>query len=321
MKNFLLFLTCLLTLAATAQKVNYKILSDDPRNVKSFSLALEPAYLDLYASDFHLGYSIRAELLLLKRLELRADFRRAYFDMNQKEAENNPWLPKNGVKQASAFEAGFSLFFFDKLTKTQTKLVLSSRTSGNYTYTKYIMIPATARKMFGVGGGLYNNRVALNIEKDKQVNFDIAKGNGDTAVSGDDIFTMFNASVLYGGLHWKKIIDVIADTDYGMRKVGGMTDFYIDFLFAPVLHFSDVKDPNGEIYEVKAASDHLKRMGWRLGWTYRHPNKVGFTYKMEFGSRPGYQTKKGISLDNEKAFFLFTLGFNIPAGKKKDLQK
>ncbi len=300
---------------AMAQNVNYRILTDDPENVKAFSLSLEPFYCDLYRSDVHLGYSVRADLLFLKRMELRADFRRAYLDVTGKETIVSAYYPKNGAKMALFGEAGVSLFLVDKLKKTQAKLVLSSSSDGSYTYTKYIMIPATKRKMWGVRGGIYNNRVAF--EMDGTDSFFVMKDNNGTETPAvNNTVTMFNATSLYGGLHWKSIVDVVASTDYGTRKVGKMVDFYIDFLFAPVVAFSDVKSPGGAEFGLKAKSDHVKRMGWRAGWVYRHPNKVGICYKFEFGARPGFRSADKMDFTSERSYMMFTIGVNIPAIKK-----
>ncbi|MDX5321772.1 MAG: hypothetical protein LPK45_11580 [Bacteroidota bacterium] len=304
---------------ANAQQVNYRITSDDPKNVKAFSLSLEPFYCDLSGVDIHIGYSLRADLLILKRMEVRGDFRRAYVDINGGETKTQYFYPKNETKMASYFEAGASLFLSDRTQKVNTKLVLSSRTSGNYTYTKYIMIPATKRKMFGLRGGLYNNRVAFEVDGNGQY-FELKDGNGDTLAGGapDNAVSMYNTTSLYAGLHWKSIIDVVAQTDYGRKKVGGVSDFYIDVLLGSIVQFSDLMSTGGTIYSMNPDNDKVKRIGWRAGWIYRHPNKVGLTFKFEFGARPGFKSVDKISMDSERIFMMFTTGLNIPAGKKKE---
>lgn len=317
MKAILVFVFLTVGTCAMAQQVNYRILSDDPENVKAFSLSLEPFYCDLYPLDLHMGYSVRADLLFLKRMELRADFRRAYLDINGQETNTTEYYPKNGAKFATYGEAGFSLFLTDKLRSTEVKLVLSSRSYGDYTFTRYIMVPATKRKMWGVRGGMYNNRVAY--EMNGTDSFFVMKGTNDTETPAvDNTVTMVNTSCLYGGLHWKSIVDLVASTDYGTRKVGKMADFYIDFLFAPVVAFGDVRSPGGvSEFSLKAKPDNIKRMGWRAGWAYRHPNKVGMCYKLEFGARPGFRSSDKPKFLTERSFMMFTFGINIPAIKKK----
>lgn len=316
MKPILFLLGLAFGAHAMAQQVNYRILTDDPENVKAFSLSLEPFYCDLASTNIHLGYSIRADLLLLKRMEVRADFRRAYLDINGGETNTSDYYPKKGAKLALYGEAGASLFFVDKLKKTQAKLVLSSSSDGSYTYTKYIMIPATKRKMWGVRGGIYNNRVAFELS-DPDSFFVMKASDGTESQAVDNTISMVNTTSLYAGLHWKSIVDVVASTDYGTRKVGSMVDFYIDFLFAPVVFFGDVKSPAGGEFSLKANSGHIKRMGWRAGWTYRHPNKVALSYKFEFGARPGFRSSEEFAFITERSFMMFTVGLNIPAIKKK----
>ncbi len=315
MKNSILIICLLLACSASAQKVNYKIVSDDPNNVKAFSLSLEPFYADLAAPDIHLGYSVRADLLLFKRLELRADFRKAYLDINGDETKTQYFYPKNDAKKATFGEAGVSFFFLDNTKKSRAKLVLSSRTSGNTTYTKYIMIPAKKRTLVGLRGGLYVNNFAFEIDNNGEY-FEVKDQNDVITDAADNTVSMYSTSALYGGLHTKSIIDVVAKTDYGTKKIGAMTDFYIDVLFAPIVNFGDIRNPAGELHSIEAKSENVKRIGWRAGWTYRHPNKVGFSYKLEMGARPGFRSTEKISFKSERVFLMMTVGLNIPAGKK-----
>ncbi|MBI1223288.1 MAG: hypothetical protein GC180_11845 [Bacteroidetes bacterium] len=320
MKRIALIIGLLFSTGVIAQQVNYKILSDDPKNVKAFSLSLEPFYCDLSTIDIHMGWQVRADLLILKRMEVRGDFRKAYLDINgNNTGPSTDPTPVNGVKPAWYGEAGVSLFLFDKVRKTQTKLVLSQRTSGNYTYTKYIMIPAMKRKMFGIRGGIYNYRVAMELDSKNSAFFTMKSENGTIVKNTADANTvsMYFTSSIYGGLHWKSIIDVVAQTDYGKKKVGAMSDFYIDVLFSPVVQFGNVTQSN-TTYSLDPNNDKLKRIGWRAGWQVRHPNKVWLSCKAEFGARPGFKSTDKIGFDSERIYMMFSVGINIPAGKKKE---
>src|SRR5690606_23889849 len=144
-KITLVFFLLGLSLGLHAQKVNYRITKDDPNNIKPISISLEPFYADVYSTNMTLGFSLRADALILKRMEARGDFRRAYLDMSGGETNKSYPYPKNDAKPALYFEGGVSLFFTNRTKKVNTKLVLSQNTFGNYTFTRYIMIPATKR--------------------------------------------------------------------------------------------------------------------------------------------------------------------------------
>jgi len=315
MKKLIFILSLFTAASVTAQKVNYKILSDDPKNVKAFSLSLEPFYADLSGPDIHLGYSVRADLLLFKRLEVRADYRKAYLDINGDETKTQYFYPKNDAKQATFGEAGVSLFLFDNIKKSRTKLVLSSATFGNVRVTNYIMIPAKKRTMFGVRGGLFVNNFAFEVDDNGEF-FEVKDPNDVITDAKDNTISMYTTSVIYGGLHSKSIIDVVAKTDYGTKKVGAMSDFYIDVLFAPIVNFGDLKSPDGTVHTIEAKKENVKRIGWRLGWAYRHPNKVALCYKLEMGARPGFRASEKITFNSERVFLMMTVGLNIPAGKR-----
>lgn len=301
-----------------AQEVSYRILTDDPDEIKPLSISLEPFYFDLYPKNMNMGYSVRADLLFLKRLELRADFRGAYLDFLIEDAGSGTYTAKNDPKKAMYMEAGASLFFTNKKKKVTTKLVLSSRTVGDYTYTRYIMVPATKRKMWGVRAGLSNNRLVTELTDGQQGYMEKIResdGTRDTLVNG--AFPMYNVTSLYAGLHWKSVINLVADTDYGKKRSARVNDFYLDLLFAPVVHMGAVKDATGNIYKLETDSKHIKRFGWRLGWVIRDPNRVWMTYKFEMGARPGITSTEGYGLKFDNSFLMFTFGINIPALKAK----
>jgi len=315
MKKLSVLICLLIAATASAQKVKYKIISDDPKNVKVFSLSLEPFYADVSAPDIHLGYSLRADLLLFKRLELRGDFRKAYLDINGDETKTQYYYPKNDAKPATYVEAGFSLFLRDKVIRSEAKMILSSHSFGNTTYTRYMMIPAKKRNMFGIRGGLYTNHFAFQVDGNGEY-FKVTDPNGVSIDAEENTVSMYTTSAFYGGLHFKSIVDVVASTDYGTKKVGAMTDFYFDVLFAPLVKFGDIKSPNGVTNSLDAKKENVKRIGWRVGWAYRHPNKVGICYKLEMGARPGFRSIDKISYKSERVFLMFTVGLNIPAGKR-----
>src|SRR5690606_8992147 len=95
--------------------------------------------------------------------------------------------------------------------------------------------------------------------------FEMKDEKGVDVPVADNTVSMLNVTSFYGGLHFRSIIDLVAETDYGKKKAGGTVDFFIDFMFAPILNFSDVKNKNGDVYDFDAKKENKKRLGWRAG--------------------------------------------------------
>lgn len=159
------------------------------------------------------------------------------------------------------------------------------------------------------------NRIAFEVDGNGEY-FDVTAPNDAVAPAEENTVSMYTTSAISGGLHWKSIVDVVVSTDYGTKKVGGMTDFFVDVMLAPLVNFSDINSPNGIVHAMDAKPENIKRIGWRAGWVFRHPNKVGICYKFEFGARPGFRSEDKISFSSERSFLLLTVGLNIPAGKR-----
>jgi len=309
-------LTCILAFlffgnAVQAQQVRYKVLEDDPSDYKAVSLSLEPFYADIHSVNIAAGFSVRADALIMRRFEVRADFRRSYWDSKSGEEGKN-LLSVNGIKNQLFFEGGGSLFFTNKTRRKSLKVVLSSYTSGNYRHTKSIQVPAHVRSMWGIRGGFSYASTPVVLENDHTEYMQLLNKDGVDVSDQEDLdaLTMFNRSTVYAGLTWKTIKSLVVSTDYGTKSNKNAADFYIDFLFAPTVNVRNIVKDDGTEYSVKFEGDNMKRMGWRTGWAVRSPNAIGLTYKFEMGSRPGYRSKKGITFEN--AFMMFTVGLNIP---------
>lgn len=87
-----------------------------------------------------------------------------------------------------------------------------------------------------------------------------------------------------------------------------MHDLYADVMMGTVMLIANVKTTKKE-YEIVTTKSIVKQMiGWRVGWVYRGPSKVNFAAKVEFGSKPQYNT--GDTFSGYYGFVGF--GLNIP---------
>ncbi|MDZ4758937.1 MAG: hypothetical protein SGJ10_12470 [Bacteroidota bacterium] len=306
-----LLLTCLV-FAASSQTITYKVKSDNA-DPKPASLSLEPFYMDYWTGDLSMGYSVRADVTLLNRFQIKADFRRSYLDifLNDKlDGRKRTWT-----------EIGGALLFVNRTKDANIRVVLSSSTSysGSYktTYTKSISVPGTVRKQIGLRAGLLNisspfsaSRNTSNASGETPLYYTM---KGDTTRKSVNVAQMNLIGTIHAGLDFNKIYDLIIYADgYGRRRAAMYSNFYIDGIFAPVIGLKTVDSAlsNNPNYDG-LHSDTYKRFGWRAGWIIRYPRSVFLAYKMEFGGMPGIKTGKW-----SNGYFVMTMGINIPMSIK-----
>lgn len=293
---------------AVSQEITYKVKSDNPES-KVASFSLEPFYMDWWSGDMSLGYSVRADVNILKRIQLKADFRRSYMDLFL-----GGELPK-GHKRTWT-ELGGALLIRDKKLDRSIKVVLSSSSysSGGYTYTntKYIMVPGTVRKQIGLRAGLLNISSPLSLGSNntlKTVNPLYYTITGDTTKWPLQAAQQSFIGTIHAGVDFNKIYDLVIYADgYGRRRAAMYSNFYIDGILAPYVGLKNVDATKTNLPNYdKVHSDNIKHWGWRMGWVIRHPNNLFLTYKMEFGSMPGVKTSA-----LSTGYFVMTIGLNIP---------
>lgn len=331
MKKVITALLLMTSSLAFSQKLRYEILKDEPDKIKNATFHIDPFYADAWMTNITLGFGLRADVMLKKRLSGNLFFRRAYADINARtHADGDLAYPKRGFKKLTYFEPVVNYHVIDKLKKKSVKVVISSSTSysGNYktTTTKYIMVPGTVRKIRGVRGGFYFLNSAIDMDQGDATSTFEAKndtnivkfGSYGDRVHGSPIYnayTQMNQIAVFGGITFKSITNLQTKID-GYRKTRGnygFYDFYFDLMFAPVLHYQDIKFKDGTIYSVKNNSN--KRTGWRTGILWKLVNKPYMSYGFEFGSRPGYAGEdKGIL--NSRFFMNMFMGVSIPYNLK-----
>lgn len=320
MKRFLTFmlLSALSAYVVDAQTVRYKVKKDDPKDFKNFMLHLDPLMMDCYFTNLSAGVAVRADYMLGKVLDVSAQYRKPYFDMNYNSLKDETvgFYGKNGIKQMSYMEATAQLHFLDKIKPTNHRVVFykSTSTSGNYqtTTTKFVDIPGHVRKIKSLrGGAIWHNT---------SVDFDglfgtegewSGKMEGDTTtVYFSQGGTMMRSMVFYGGLSGQTIANFKVLTDkYGMKYITPWNSFYVDVMFAPVLNFADViSSANNATYTVENAK--INRIGWRVGYVIRNHKGPGMTMALNFGSRPGIVGEGGIM--SPRLFFDMNVGVGIP---------
>lgn len=291
---------------ANAQKLSYDIVKDDPKNFKPFSLSLDPFNGGMYMGNALIGAKVKADLILFKRIEARFEYNYFYLDMlaSKKKVSTN----------SSGMELGGSFFLFNRTKNKTLEVTLSTSESGNKRYRTYLKVPAHKFVMWGIRGGVLvekNNFQATAADKFVVINvannLDTMKSFG--SAKNAEFETQLISTILYAGISRKGITNLLLDVDgYNKKKKNAvMNDVFVDVMMAPILSIANIQQVNREL-EVIPADGVKQTIGWRCGWVFRNPEKVGFSAKIEFGSKP--QIKTGDSFGAYYGFVSF--GLNIP---------
>lgn len=336
MKKILYILTVILAGASgiKAQSVTYRVTMDDPYDIKNFSLAIDPLFMDISGQNtFSGGWGLRADYLLGKRLQMNFDMRNA-FGTNGHDVKD----PYNNTRNYFYMEGALGLVLSHREVTRNVPIILSQSTSGNYRYTVSISggVPARMRKMVMLRGGVYQMTNAFNLANlsDSLTTFKPKSGGTvehtyrgmdslNLFVSKDKTknFGGFASTAVFAGFNFKTICQLVLDVDgYGQRGNIRYNDFFIDGIFAPVVSLKnyttlDTTGGNTTRTEYDIKTKEKRYFGWRMGWVYRKPKDQGFSMKFEFGQRPGYksfETNGKQSSYLKDMYLMFTFGLYIP---------
>lgn len=307
---------------------NYKVLVDDPDHLHPLFLSFDILTADTWNTSSYMGYGLRAEANVLRYGSISFDYRKGYLGEKQK-----------------VTELGGSLNLFCSRKKSIARVVLSSSAIayGNKLVIKgtSINVPAIKKTVLQARGGIAAFNAGIDeapdgngksasedprkfyIKKDTN-NIIIGFGKGYKGVYG---FTGFmKMQVYYAGLSMRTIRNLVIAHDEGLASNSDSYNFYVDALAGGDLSFTDItysyrpsalslyEFPTGtkpEEYELVAKS--TKKMGWRAGWEAKTNAGASISYKVEFGSRPGYKSGKGLLASNN--YLVLAAGISISGGK------
>ncbi|MCW3124220.1 MAG: hypothetical protein JWQ38_3712 [Flavipsychrobacter sp.] len=314
------------SLASTAQMTSYTLLSSDPDDYKR-----SVVYVDLFTADTYLnpnlGSAVKAETVIGNRIMPWLQMKYSWADANTHHVVSGFPTNASGLKKQFILDAGGALFLVSKNKDKRVKVVLSSHSFGGYTHTKYLMVPSTIKRMFGVEGGVYYNRRALEFEDKSHALYSYKSTTGSYAGPIEDVgstssaagaptgesykpLSMTNIMSIYGGIHYRKITNTsIRASGYGKRTNATIMDWYADIMLAPYVPIADVVDNTGQTFELVAAKGAINHLGWKAGATYHTAKTFSFEYNFEFGKKPGPSLGKGFMTNG--AYISMGLGFSL----------
>lgn len=322
----------LFVIKGNAQNVTYTTSTDDPDDVKNFQVHLSPFYMDMSRANLiNMGWELWATADIKKKLRFMTSFRSSYLELNKPPAVSevppiNTYYTKAHIGKSWKFEAIGQFNFVDRTRKGSVKVILEQYTTGygkySTTHTKYLMVPGTIRKSYGLRGGIYNLYTAIKLENTKGLNggsafYILDKKHAQSALS-DTIkmsgYNSMNSMVFAAGIDMRKVVNLIINTDtYGTCASRSSTNLYVDLLLAVFNNYRNVfYIDSGKTTEYTVKPFGKRPLGWRVGWQFTNPEKAGMSMKFEFGKRPEWQSKgaSGIFMD-------FNVGINIPFRVKK----
>lgn len=299
--------------------VNYRVLRDDPDNLRPVVLSLDVLTADTWNLDGYLGYGMRADVNLKKYGTVIMDYRKGYLGSKQR-----------------AIELGGALNLFCSRKKVNTRVVLSSSSfaygSNLFTSATSISVPGIKKTVLQARGGIASFKTDIDIFADDAEGFEMIKdtnrvqmddfGKNYRGVSG---FTaLMKMQTYYVGLSIRTISNLVIAHDRGLGSNSNNYNFYADALFGGGQDFSNVNYRySSDLYargfpkgtkpdEYTVSGVNVKKIGWRAGWEAKTNNGFGMSYKAEFGSRPGYKIGGFIK---SNTYVMLAAGFSIGAGK------
>lgn len=321
-----------LGLELKAQSVTYRVTKNDPYDIKNFTLAIDPLFFDVNGENgFAFGWGARANWFMGKAVDFNFDIRSGFGTRGYDIDDNN-------TRNYFAMEGSIGLTLSNKVKSRNVPIILSSSsyTSGGYTYTTTYSIsggvPADTRKVIAFRAGAYQmtNSYDLNKNlhdsllmfrnKDTDSEFSM-KENKDTIVFPVDNGNTWGgvaSTAVFAGFNFKTIRQLVVDVDgWGVRQNSRYSDFFIDGIFAPVIALKNYRGTNNHGVESKYDLKYeggKRAFGWRMGWSYRKPKDQGFSFKWEFGQRPGFKSvnEKNSSINFRNWYTMITYGLYIP---------
>lgn len=274
-----------------AQKVNYKIIKDDPSPNSKLNLNLDLFQMDfnsvIEASSFNVGvwgtYGIVGD-----RIHADVSLRKSWMALGR--------LGEQGYPGHTEINVGGDIMLTSTSKIHDTKVVLDVKEKGT-TYKNgntydvsevtYLTLPATYSIKIGFRGGLYYKSNAYEYDSD-DLGVNILRRYGGKMTS----------SGIYGGIIRKKAHTLVITTDnYGQKSSSIGTDFYIDAMVVPVNKFMDIKSGSAEnpVDETGYIKDKLGNnpFGFRVGFKGYQiapksdtDKKFGMSYSFEGGVKP-----------------------------------
>jgi hypothetical protein len=331
-------LTCALLsvmISLIGQKnVDYKVLVDDPDQIKPIYVAFDILTADTWNASSMMGICLRGEYLYKGLGSINADIKRPYFSMNRKNLDG-----ENIYRGYRSNEIGINYNVFSSIKEKAVPVIISSKTIYSQesitTFTSYMDSEAKVKSIFQARLGIQSLSAPIwpafeydkyhdptdyryfHLEKGEE-SHPIGFGGGSDGPSRPYSFqALMKVNMLYAGVSYRTLKNLWLESSEGLLANTKDYNLFFDLLFGKP-KYEDVRylgKTDLAVSQYELVNTKEKNMGWRLGFEAKMHQNLALTYKVELGSRPGYYDQStGILAPN--AYILLSAGYGFGMGKK-----
>lgn len=299
---------------ANANALKYKIIYDDPNDLRRLFVHFQPIYADLAAINVTGGFGVEADYLHKNLFDITFAARTTYgkrFDISRDAASRNGINDKSPVVHFMIDLIGtYHIKDFNKNSKSKV-LLYSKRIKGrdwSSTVAKHAVIDSQVRQIIGgrLGVAYYTTTTDLNRALSDQ-NKELLHSDG-SPVLDDGLYTNVKAFMigLGGSMSWYRNYSVEFESRWDPAGDDLLITSYFDFLLAPSVIVDNLSIA-GET--INSNPIETTSVGFRAGVSGKFNRNLSWGYGAELGRRPGLK-KRG---------FFFTVKMSFPLyGTKLD---
>jgi len=289
----------------------YNLLSDtftfttirnDPDGRPNLTLLLNPAYLEFYGLNINMGAEASIHYSIHNKINFWGLYKQAYIELVNKytvDQNNSYGGPATGPTTLKNGEVGVE-YNFKSVTDPYDESIFMGRylehainrsITANYLDNYGLRISAQYFETYFSGDQIPLSGYYIN-DPSKKI---FSLGNGTLG-------TVMQENIIGIGTSRTGIHDLlVSNSSLGKRETQYKTYLYGDILFAPAISYTNVIMKNyGDLsrqqftgFNVNSATTK-SRIGFRAGFTFNDLSKVGFTFSLETGVRPGPDFVSGL---------------------------
>lgn len=306
---------CLLSLHLYSQDSDYDFNIKENKVEKSaydFSIKLNPVFTDISSDNNVGGFSSSLFFRISTIMALHGEYFGSYYNYKPEVVKSNTSVPSfngiaaNGYVPFQFYNAGVTLYLFSTPFDGKVRVNLPSE-KRNGSKQRYFLEVDDVEKIRQLGlrlnAGQFKGQTA---EKDGEFDGTDPDPLGTIVYLnnvGGTNYTNMSYNLYSVGLSYEHINHVkfnIKTDSIGIKSKRNHWRIYGDFLVAQELELGDILytwEESGirdeAVYELQKytvpafENNVLPYLGYRVGFEYNSTGKLGFTYGVEAGSRPG----------------------------------
>lgn len=307
MKRFFISLLVIIISPAIAQDYGYKIKENKiNKHAADLSFVINPAFTTLSNNNTVGGYSADVLLRLNTIMSFRGNYTGSYYNdepsQNSDQAGIYNGVPTGNLKPFQYFHGEVSLYLYTNVYEGAAKVSLPSETRSGEKQSYFLELDKIDKMQqvgLRVGGGKFQNQLTekgfefFGVDESKPISDISAIADLDNSLS--DNYTTIQYDLVSAGITFEKVNHLVVEVEDGIGEKSKRSQWMIygDFLYGMNIDIGDmtvaedvlgVKDET--IYELNKYTN-IQEFGYRVGFEHNVTSKVGWSYGVEMGSRPG----------------------------------